>query len=1518
MLTLNDLRSIFRATPAASVILLPDSPDFKIVEVNDNFLSVSRARREDILGKPLFDTFPVAPLESNILFREMIRSSFDELVRTKNAQKLPIQRYDIKNETQTAYLARYWRAESSPVLNDQGEVAYIIYSSSDVTDKIISETHSDILINNTEESFILTDKDLTIVSFNKQFSITYQQYFGGEIEVGKSILNYAKEGRAQFMADLYQKILAGESVNYDIEISPEGLPPKHFRLNYKPAQTSEGELFGAFVSIIDVTEQKESQNKLEANEKRFRALVENGEDAVAILSAAGKPVYISPSTTKMLGFFEEELLTKNIISFIHNDDIELVNEILTRAIDQHGVSQPGIIFRMIHKHGGWRWVESVFTNLIHEPTIRGIIVNFRDITEKREAELKLINSEKVLKEAQRIARIGNWKLTLANQKLEWSEEVYHIFDQEPGEESLDYETFLNFVHPDDQKRVIEAYSNSIVEKTDYNISYRILTGSGKIKYVIEECKTYHDKKGHPEYSYGTVQDITEQTLAHENVRKSQAMLQKILDRSLDVICTLDSFGRYKQVSAASLRLWGYTPEEMIGRSFVNFVFEEDHIATTNVGVQVIGEIEKVNFENRYVAKDGTHVHMEWSIRWDEAEGLLFCVGKDVTERKKIQALIESERRENEALINSTEDLVWSVSKDLRILAANNAFLRSLERYSGLKFSIGDYLGSEEVFGKDFVVFWESLYNRALAGENFKYEMFFPKSELMEEDVWSEIRFNPIYGEGEIIGIVCYERNMTERKLAEEKIRISEAELAEAQRLAKLGSWNMDRLTGKIIWSGELDNIFEVDKEIFKLDYDSVLSLIEEGDRQRVSEIIEKAFLNGEDFRMEYRITTPKGNGKNIQVVGYVNKDENGEVTRLYGTAQDVTETIQTKMALIESNIRYEYVSKATFDAIWDWDLKKDHIFWGENFEKIFGHPLQTLKQSSESWTDHIHPDDYKRVKEKIFEHINGTKNNWDDKYRFKKANGDYAYVIDRGVVIRDSKGKGIRMIGAMQDVTIQKEREEHLNLLESVITNADDAVLITEAEPFDEPGPRIIYVNEAFTRMTGYTAEEVIGKTPRILQGPKSDQGELQRLGRALRKWQPCEIETINYKKNGEEFWISFSVTPVADETGWFTHWIAIERDVTERKKQENEIAEANKKIENILESIQDGFYSVDNQWIVTYWNKELERLSGIARENIVGKNLWDILPEKEKEKIYPVYQRALESSEAISFEEYFDAWGGWSEISIYPSENGLTIYFKNISERKDAEQKLNELHGELKKNVKALAISNAELEQFAYVASHDLQEPLRMVSGFLTQLEKKYEGVLDEKGKKYIFFAVDGAKRMRQIILDLLEFSRIGRGHQETEDIDTVELVEEILLLNQKIITEKQAKIRWTGLPVIHGSRTTIRQVFQNLILNGLKYQKAKVKPEIEIKASEDETHWQFSIADNGIGIAPEYFEKIFVIFQRLHNREEYSGTGMGLAICKKIVENHKGRIWVESKESEGSTFYFTIRKGLKGNLGE
>jgi light-regulated signal transduction histidine kinase (bacteriophytochrome) len=227
--------------------------------------------------------------------------------------------------------------------------------------------------------------------------------------------------------------------------------------------------------------------------------------------------------------------------------------------------------------------------------------------------------------------------------------------------------------------------------------------------------------------------------------------------------------------------------------------------------------------------------------------------------------------------------------------------------------------------------------------------------------------------------------------------------------------------------------------------------------------------------------------------------------------------------------------------------------------------------------------------------------------------------------------------------------------------------------------------------------------------------------------------------------------------------------------------------------------------------------------------------------------------------------------------------------------------------------MSNAELEQFAYVASHDLQEPLRMVTSFMAQLEKRHGATFDEKGKQYIYFAIDGAKRMRQIILDLLDFSRIGRADDEPEEVDVNAIINETLSLNRKIIEETGAKVVFENMPVIRTYGTPLLQVFQNLIGNSLKYRSADKAPVITISIKETKGYNQFSVKDNGIGISAEYFDKIFVIFQRLHNKDEYSGTGMGLAIAKKIVEKLGGKIWVESTEGVGSTFYFTISKNNK-----
>jgi light-regulated signal transduction histidine kinase (bacteriophytochrome) len=223
------------------------------------------------------------------------------------------------------------------------------------------------------------------------------------------------------------------------------------------------------------------------------------------------------------------------------------------------------------------------------------------------------------------------------------------------------------------------------------------------------------------------------------------------------------------------------------------------------------------------------------------------------------------------------------------------------------------------------------------------------------------------------------------------------------------------------------------------------------------------------------------------------------------------------------------------------------------------------------------------------------------------------------------------------------------------------------------------------------------------------------------------------------------------------------------------------------------------------------------------------------------------------------------------------------------------------------LARSNRDLEQFAYVSSHDLQEPLRMVTGFMQLFEQRYNSLLDETGAQYVHFAVEGARRMQQLIDDLLSYSRVGSKARELVPVDAAKPLAEALANLKARIEENTAVLTVGRLPVVRADERQLAQLFQNLVGNALKFHGGRT-PKICIDAHRDGGQWVFSVKDEGIGIDPEHYERIFMIFQRLHTREEYPGTGIGLAICKKIVERHGGRIWVESEEQRGSTFFFTL----------
>lgn len=326
----------------------------------------------------------------------------------------------------------------------------------------------------------------------------------------------------------------------------------------------------------------------------------------------------------------------------------------------------------------------------------------------------------------------------------------------------------------------------------------------------------------------------------------------------------------------------------------------------------------------------------------------------------------------------------------------------------------------------------------------------------------------------------------------------------------------------------------------------------------------------------------------------------------------------------------------------------------------------------------------------------------------------------------------------------------------------------------------------------------------------------------------------------------------------------------------------------------------------------------GYTREEFLGMTIADIRPAEDMEKLMQDIQEVRGGQQVSPDLQWRHVKKNGEVIEVEITAHRITfeghrarmVVVSDVTAHRRYEEQLRRLNADLTKRAAELAASNGELERFAYVASHDLQEPLRMVRSFLQLLQKRYSGQLDEKANQYIHYAVDGADRMKALILDLLEYSRVGRGGEDFTEVDTGAVLTALEDVFRDKIIAARAGVAIGPMPVLWGDKVQLMQLFQNLLSNALKYHSPDRPPVIGIRATEEPSHWVMAVEDNGIGIDPQFFDKIFIIFQRLHNKTDYGGTGIGLAICKKIVERHGGKIWVESKPGQGSTFYFSIAK--------
>lgn len=415
----------------------------------------------------------------------------------------------------------------------------------------------------------------------------------------------------------------------------------------------------------------------------------------------------------------------------------------------------------------------------------------------------------------------------------------------------------------------------------------------------------------------------------------------------------------------------------------------------------------------------------------------------------------------------------------------------------------------------------------------------------------------------------------------------------------------------------------------------------------------------------------------------------------------------------------------------------------------------------------------------------------------------------------------------------------------------------------------------------------------------------------------PYNVEYRLKTKDGKYLWFHASGASLWNEQGKPYRMAGLIQEITDRKIAEDQLKISEKRFRTSFENAPIGIalVSTDGKWLDV--NTSLCEMIGYSKEELLNIDFQTIThPEDldtDLDLLHQILDDKIQTYEMNKRYYHKDGRIIWIQlnVSLVRDESAVPLYFvsqiQNITKRIQNEQEREILNSTLVERTEELSISNRELEVFAYAASHDLQEPLRTVINYLSLLKRKSDNVLNEGQTQYIDNAIIASSRMRVLINDLLTYSRITTRQNEMEMIDLNMVLQETLSNLDSVIHETQAKIQSMDLPVLKGDKTQFTLLFQNLINNAIKYCD-KSTPAVKIEVQSDHKQWIFLVKDNGIGIDQKFKDRIFTIFQRLHTREEYEGTGVGLALCKKIIERHNGKIWVESELNNGSTFYFTL----------
>ncbi len=731
-----------------------------------------------------------------------------------------------------------------------------------------------------------------------------------------------------------------------------------------------------------------------------------------------------------------------------------------------------------------------------------------------------------------------------------------------------------------------------------------------------------------------------------------------------------------------------------------------------------------------------------------------------------------------------------------------------------------------------------------------------------------------------------------------------------------------------------------------------------------------------------------------------------------GMFVDATDEHAAVAELKQGREQYEPADDGSSSGIWDWDLATNRICFSPRWKEMFGYLDDELRNTFEAFRELVHSEDLHRVMEVFQRCLRGETKSYEVEFRMQARDGAHRWILARGAAMRDAAGHPFRMTGSHTDITSVKRVEERLRILESAIFHANDSVVITEAESINDPGPAIIYVNEAFCRLTGYRPEEVVGQSPRILQGPRTDRAELDRLRKALEEWRPCSVELVNRRKDGTEYWVEFSVVPIADKSGFYTHWVAVQRDVTERRKAENvqrALSRLGLSLSSATSAAEAATIIADEADRVFGWDAfqlllhdETSGLatavlsvdaidgrptvlpdegptpaSGLTRK-VIAEGPQLILrgedrdpapdlrpfgsPRRSESLLFVPIRRGAEAFGLVSVQSYrVHAYTPQDLVALQIMADYVAAALERIQAQEGIRTANESLERRVRERTEQLAAANSQMsveiterrrieaelqreraslavqvddrtrslsdankqlgkaarhkDEFLASMSHELRTPLNAVLGLSEAMMEEVYGPVTDRQRHSLTHISESGRHLLSLINDILDLSKIEAGKMKLEPglVEIRPLVEMSLRFVKEAAQKKKIQLRHELAPDVEtfvGDERRLKQMLINLLSNAVKFTPESGSIRVSTRLAENGDSVEFAVADSGIGISLADQGKLFQSFVQLDSglSREYSGTGLGLALVRKMAEMHGGTIGVSSAPGEGSRFSFTI----------